>query len=122
MNEILKNIDKKKLITVGGIIIAIIILLIGGSLLYYNLFNKKSYTEIENIMVNATTNYLEKHKKELPTTEGETKNIKVSTLVAADYMKPLSEYLKDENISCKGSINVTKTTSDYRYVALLDCG
>lgn len=122
MSETIKNIDKKKLLMIALIIIVIIGLLIGGSLLYYNLFNKKSYSDIENIMVNAASEYLEKHPKELPTTEGETINIKVNNLVSAEYMKPISEYLKEETTSCEGSINVTKKNTNYRYVALLDCG
>lgn len=122
MNEMVKNIDKKKVMVAFLVIVVIIFLLVGGSLLYYNLFNKKDYSEIENIMVNATKEYFDNRKDELPNDYGDVVNVKVSKLVELEYMRSIGDYLKDENTLCEGSVNVTKVSSDYRYVALLDCG
>lgn len=122
MDELIKNIDKKKLM-LGLIIFSIIIaVLIGGSLLYYNFFAKKTFQEIETIMENAAKEYYKYHKNELPEKSGESKSISISDLVAAEYMKTTEEYLKDENIMCQGNVNVTNVNNNFRYVPMLDCG
>lgn len=122
MDELIKKMDKKKMAIGIIVFIVIIVCLIGGSLLYYNLFAKKNFQEIETIMTNAAKEYYNYHQKELPTNSGESKSISISDLVASEYMKTTEEYLKDENIICKGSVNVTNVNGNFRYVPLLDCG
>lgn len=122
MSELIKNMDKKK-ITMGIIgCIFIVFCLIAGSLIYYNFFNSKSYSQVEDIMVNAAKMYYSNHKDALPLNIGEIDNVKVSTLVSGGYMKTIAEYIKDEDVACKGSVNVTNINNNYRYVPMLDCG
>ena len=122
MKEIKEKFGTKNLIRIGLAIVAIITVVVVISLLYHAYFYKKSFTEIEDIMVEATHNYYSDHKKNLPKNKNEIVNIKVDTLISGEYMKPIGEYLKDDEILCKGSVNVTNVNGKYRYVPLLDCG
>jgi hypothetical protein len=122
MDEIIKKIGSKNMIKIGIGTIAIISCIVIGSLIYHTYFYKKSFSEIENIMVNAAKEYYSDHSKELPNESGETINIKASTLISGEYMKSIPDYLKDDEILCKGSVNVTNSNGNYRYNPLLDCG
>ena len=122
MSDFIKKIGSKNLIKLGIFTIIIIICLIGFSLIYYNFLYKKSYEEIENIMVNAAKSYYSKNKDELPKTIGESTELKVSKLVSGEYMKSIQEYTKDEDIACKAIVNVTNVNNNYRFNPLLDCG
>ena len=122
MKEIKEKFGTKNLIRIGLAIAAIITVVVVVSLLYHTYFYKKSFSEIEDIMVEATHNYYSDHKKNLPKNKNEIVNIKVDTLISGEYMRPIGEYLKDDEILCKGSINVTNVNGKYRYVPLLDCG
>lgn len=122
MSEYIKKIGSKNLIIIGIVFIAIITCAVGGSLIYYNFFYKKSYNEIEDIMTTAAKNYYAKNKDELPKEIGESTEVKVSTLVSREYMKSIAEYVKNEDVACKATVNVTNVNNSYRYTPLLDCG
>lgn len=122
MDDLIKKIGTKNLITITITIVVIIICIVGGAIIYHNFFYKKSFSEIENIMTTAAKNYYTNHEKKLPNKFGQTNNINVSTLISGEYMQPISEYLKDDEILCKGSVNVTNNNGKYRYTPLLDCG
>lgn len=122
MDEIVKKIGTKNLIIIGIGFASVIACIIIGALIYHSFFYKKSFSEIEGIMTNAAYNYYAKHKEELPKNSGDKVTLGVSTLVQGEYMKTFNEYLKDDTISCKGSVNVTNSNGEYRYVPLLDCG
>lgn len=122
MNDFIEKVGTKKLIIMGCVFIGLIVLIICGSLIYNKFFYRKTYSEIEDIMVSAAKEYYSKHKSKLPSEVGEIQSIKVSDLVSSEYMKQISEYVKDDEILCKGSVNVTKINDKYRYTPILDCG
>lgn len=122
MKDKLKNMDKKKLYLVIGFFVAIIIILFGGAFVYNKFFYKRSYTEIENIMVNASKNYLAKNKNRFPKNYNDVVTLSDSDLVGAEEMDAISEYLKDETSTCSGNVTVTNINGQYRYVPTLDCG
>ena len=121
MKEIIDRIGIKKIITIGVFFIGIIIVTIIGALIYNKFFYKKTYNEIESIMINAATNYYEENKSKLPSNSGDSININADTLINKEYMKSFNDYLKDKEASCTGSINVTKVNKQYRYTPLLEC-
>ena len=51
--ELIKKIGSKNLIMIGIGFMVLIFFIIGGSLLYYNFFYKKSFSEIEDIMLTS---------------------------------------------------------------------
>ena len=122
LNEYIKKIGTKNLIIIGIVLISIITFAVIGSLMYYNFFYKKSFSEIEDIMVDAAKQYYSKNENELPENISESTQVKVSTLVSQEYMKNITDYTKDEDIACDASVNVTNINNTYRYTPLLDCG
>ena len=122
MKDIISKIGTKNLIKMGMGAIIVIVCIVGFSLIYYNFFYRKSYEEIKEVMTDAAKSYYSEHEDSLPKTPGERKNIKVSTLVSGDYMKSIAEYVKNEDIACKASVNVTNVNNRYRFNPLLDCG
>ena len=121
MKEKIEKIGKKKLILIGVFLLLVIIILFGGAFAYNKFFYKRSYTEIEDIMLNATKSYFEKHPDSLPANINDTISLSDNDLVAAKEMKSIAEYLKDESTSCTGSVLVTNINGKYRYTPSLDC-
>ena len=122
MKDLFLKIGSKNLIKLGiGAVIAIICI-VGFSLIYYNFFYRRSFEEIEALMVEAAKDYYTDNEKKLPSTIGDATDVKVSTLVSGEYMKSISEYVKNEDIACKASVNVTNVNGNYRFNPLLDCG
>ena len=121
MKELKEKIGTKKLLITLGIIILIIILFMVGALMYNKMFYKKSYTEVENIMVNASKKYYGKNEERLPKSEGETTTIDVSELVKQNYMKEIKQYLKNDKENCSGKVNVTNINNKYKYTPKLEC-
>lgn len=122
MKEMLKKIDKKKLYLVGGFFIGIIIILFGGAFVYNKFFYKRSYSEIEEIMVSSAKNYLSKNKKNYPNNYNEEFVLSDNDLVEASEMDSISSYLKDKTSSCTGKVTVTNINGKYRYTPTLSCG
>ncbi|MEE3342753.1 MAG: hypothetical protein VZS44_01535 [Bacilli bacterium] len=116
------KLDSSFLIRILVVLVVIVLGVVVFSLIYYNFFFKKSYSEIEGIMADAAKQYYSEHKKGLPKIPGDTTEVKVSTLVAGDYMKSISDYVKDEDVACKAVVRVTNVNNNYRYNPLLDCG
>lgn len=115
---------KKKMIKFMGIIMVcffgfLIVLFIIS--LVSNTNRTYSYTEIEKIMKEAAISYFKEHNDELPIDVGDISEIDVTNLVAAEKMKDLSEYTK-EDVTCSGNVQVEKTESSYLYTPYLDCG
>lgn len=122
MKEMKEKFGTKNLIKIGLAVAALIVVVVVSSLIYHAYFYKKSFSEIENIMVESARLYYSDHQKKLQKNNNETINIKSDTLISGGYMRPIGEYLKNDEILCKGSVNVTKVNGKYRYVPLLDCG
>lgn len=122
MLEKLKSIEKKKIIIVLGFLLLIVVILFGGAFAYNKFFYKRSYSEVEDIMVNAAKSHLTKNPEMLPKSINGTINLTVDDLVTTQEMENINEYLKDESISCDGNVTVTNINNSYRYTAKLDCG
>lgn len=122
MKEKLEKIDKKIWIMGGSFLILIIAIIFGGAFIYNNLFFKRSYEEVENIMIQASKNYLAKTPEKLPQNINDSISIPVSNLIDAEEMNTIESYLKEEENSCSGEVKVTNINQKYRYVAFIDCG
>ena len=122
MIEKIKTTEKKKLIIVVVFFVVIMVILLGGALLYNKFFYKRSYSEVENIMLKTAKAHMEKNKSKLPKNINEVVTLSVADLVRNKEMKDISEYLKDDSISCKGTIKITNINMTYRYTPDLDCG
>lgn len=121
MKELLEKTNKKTLILIGGFLILICIIIFGGALLYNKLFYKTSYPEIENIMRNATIEYLSDRKDKLPQNINESISITEETLVSTENMKSINELIKNNDISCDGKVIVTNINGNYRYNPIINC-
>ena len=122
MIEKINSTDKKKLVIVIVFFVVIMVILLGGALLYNKFFYKRSYSEVENIMLKTAKTHMEKNKSKLPHNINDVVTISVADLVRNDEMKDISEYLKDDSISCKGTVKITNINSTYRFTPDLDCG
>ncbi len=112
--------EKKKLIRMMGLILIIVVILILFLFLITSLGSgKKTYEEIEEIMVTAAEGYFNDHKENLPKKDGGTQTIDVAVLVSEGRMKELSKYTDSV---CTGSVKVEKSGSTYLYVPNLNCG
>ena len=122
MKEKLKQVDKKKIGIVVGFLVLIIVVLFGGAFLYNRFFYKRSYSEIESIMIQAAKTHFSKNSDDLPKNYNDFVSVSIDNLVTVEEMKPISEYLKDESIQCDGNVVVTNINGKYRYTPSLDCG
>ena len=122
MKEKLKQIDNKKIGIIVGFLILIIVVLFGGAFLYNRFFYKRSYSEIETIMVQAAENHFSKNSDDLPKNYNDFVSVSIDNLVTVEEMKPVEEYLKDDSIQCDGNVVVTNINGKYRYTPSLDCG
>ncbi len=122
MKEKLKQIEKKKLYLAGGFLVLIVVILFGGAFIYNQFFYKRSYSEIEEIMVGASKKYLSSNRDKLPKNYNEVFTLSENDLVSGEYMKTIAEYLKDDSITCAGNVVVTNINGEYRYTPSLDCG
>ncbi len=119
--EKIKGLGKKSIFLIIGFFILILVIIFGGAYLYNRFFYKRSYTEIENIMLNAAQNYTGKHEDALPKELGGTVSLSVNELEAAEEMKSIQEYTKDETTACDGNVIITKLNDSFRYRPILDC-
>ena len=122
MKEKIEKIGKKKLILATVFFILIIIIIFGGAIVYNKFFYKQSYEEVENIMLKAAKRHISKNEKVLPKSINEIVTISADDLVRTEEMKEISEYIKDDSISCTGKVNITNVNNNYRYIPDLDCG
>lgn len=122
MNEKLKSLEKKNLIIIGIFLISIVIILLGGALLYNKFFYKKSYSEVENIMLESAKSYFTKYEEKLPKSVNNSITVSVDTLVNSGVMNTIVNYTKNKDVTCDGEVTVTNINGDYRYASILDCG
>lgn len=122
MKDKSKKLEMKNLIIIGIFLISIIIILFGGALIYNKFFYKKSYSEVETIMLNAAKEHFKKHEEKLPKNINDSITLTDKTLIKNKEMDTIVSYTKDKNTSCSGEVTVTNINGDYRYAATLDCG
>ncbi len=113
---------RKRMLMIFGIVLGVVLLIL-LILFILSLFIKKeySYVEIENIMKNAAVRYYDAHKGRLPKSNDTVEAVDEDILVRNEYMKPLSEYLK-EGVHCLGKVEVDYNGGDYIYTPYLECG
>ena len=116
------KLNKKNLIMIGIFLVFIIIVIFGGALLYNKLFFKKSYSEVESIMVEATREYFKENEEKLPKNINDSITVNVDTLVRNNNMNTIVSYTKDRSVTCDGNVTVTNINGNYRYSTNLDCG
>ena len=114
--------SRKNIYLAVGFLVVIVVILFGGAFIYNQFFYKKSFSEIEEIMVNASEKYFANHSNKLPQKYNEAITLSDTELVDASLMKSINEYLKDDGISCTGKVIVTNINGKYRYTPSLDCG
>lgn len=108
MVDALKKLDKKFLVIAGCLIILPIILIIFLAIIQSCGNRKLTYDKYENKMLSAAEKYF-KAKDSIPTKEGDTKTVKLETLVEESYIKSTEKLLSDD--SCSGSVTVRRNGS-----------
>ena len=119
-----RSLDEKTQSTVKMGVIAIGVMgAIILSFVFYRLIvgKKLSFTQIENVMVRAATNYMSSQDLKVEESPYETIEITVSTLAAGGYMKEMSKYTK-KDVVCSGSVLVFRNIDELTYMPKLDCG
>lgn len=122
MKEKIEKIGKKNIIIAGVFFISVIIILFGGALIYNKYFYKKTYNQMEEMLVKAAQEYLNEFKEELPSKPNDYVEITENMLVNTNKIKNIDNYIKNANTTCSGSVFVTNINGNYRYVPKLDCG
>ena len=118
----LKKLDarmkKLLLIIVGGFVFLILVAII----IFLVLNRKLTFDKVEMKMVEGAEKYFATNSTRLPQIVGNYTEVKLDELVSGGYMKPVSKYVKDDNISCSGRVVVTKSGTFYNYSPYLNCG
>ena len=107
MVETLKKIDKKFLIIAGCIILLPILIIIFFAIMQ-GCNRNVTYEKYEEKMINAAEKYINSQDK-IPTSEGDTIEIKLDDLIDGSYIKSPEELLSDD--SCKGQVKVRRNGS-----------
>ncbi len=112
--------DSKKLIIIGSSVVGLIVLLL-VVLWLVSIFGGKKFTyeQVEEKIIEAADKYYKDNPTMLPASDGEY-TLSYQTLVDNNYIKPLSELLKD-GANCSAEITVTAQNSSYSYIAFLNC-
>lgn len=115
-NELKDKLMKYLLIIAIVAVVIIVILFV-----FSNIANgKKTYSDVEDIMINASKKYYTDNSSSLPKSNGGTVEVSVQNLVNNKYMKSLDKYIK--NTSCTGKVVVENNDDNYIYIPYLDCG
>lgn len=116
------NFAKNRMFKFMGIIIGIAIVLI-LIMFIFSVLSPKTYTysDIESILEKAAISYFNDYPESLPKNEGSIVEIDSSNLTEAGKMKAISEYTK-EGVTCTGTVQVEKSSSEYFYTPFLNCG
>lgn len=109
-----KELIKRILILIG--IILIVIFIFFGII---KMINKKiTYTELENLLIKETNNYLNDFPNLKPTATNPQVDIDVQELITNKYLKNLNKYVKD---TCSAYVTVLYKNTDLDYQAYLNC-
>ena len=101
------------------LVIAIIIFTLVFS--HKKISNPKTYSDMENYLVQSAKEYVNDNKKLLPNNEKESNKIKLDTLINEGYMEELTA-IEDENIKCSGYVTINYAIGNYLFVPFLQCG
>jgi len=121
----MKNLGKKKLLTISLGIVGLLALIIVILLIFHAITGgrKLTYKEIENKVLVAAKKYYGDNKNLLPQNESEQVSTTDADLTKAGYLKSMSELTKKmDGVTCNANVVVSNYNSNYRYTVLLDCG
>ena len=88
--------------------------------IFSSMGGKKSYSDVEDIMIKAATKYYRANENLLPKTTGGVVEVSAKKLANLNYMNDVSRYIKKS--SCSGKVVVENNDDNYIYVPYLDCG
>ena len=106
--------EKKNLIIMGVFLISIVIIIFGSALIYNKFFYKKTYSEVETIMLDAAKEHFKNNKDKLPQNINDTVTLTDKTLEKNELMNSIASYLKDDDTACTGEVKVTNINGSYR--------
>lgn len=110
--------EKSYYLLLGTVLIIVLLIVL------FSCSNKKdklnSYSAIENKMVEAAKEYYNNRKDKLPTLEGNTEKVTISTLIEAELMDKVYDPNNKSN-ACSGYVEVSKVESEYAYIPILTC-
>ena len=117
MQNLWNYIKDKSYYFLAGTVILIILLVIITSC---SKGSGNNYEQIENNMVNAAKKYYSNRKDILPTNDGASVKVTISTLIDSELLKDIVDP-KDKSNKCSGYVEVTKVENDYSYIPFLTC-
>ncbi len=124
MNWLRDNIAKILIILGVVVVVFVIIAIVSKPKQKEDIVSGTKYGELETKLQNAAINYVEKHKKLLPTSTENTSKITLSTLMSNNYIGKIVA-VEDRKTKCSGYVEITKLSNeknDYRYTPYLNCG
>lgn len=120
--NLIKNLDKRLLKTIGMVVGIILIVFIFLLVIIMIKNGRVSYTQVENKMITSAKKYYSAHEDELPKVNNGVVTISTDKLVEEKYLKPLTKLVKDKKAACSGQVSVTKHDDNLLYSATLNCG
>lgn len=111
---------KKKMMRNLFIIVIITFIIVILLFIFSSMGGKKSYSEIEDIMIKSAEKYYTENQTLLPKTTGGIVEVSAKKLANLNYMRDLERYQKKAN--CTGKVVVENNDDHYIYVPYLDCG
>ncbi|MBE6147228.1 MAG: hypothetical protein E7168_02715 [Firmicutes bacterium] len=121
MKELINDIGKKKLLIILGVIVGLVVVTVVILLLYNNLFATKSYSSIENAVIEAAKKYYNANPSLLPKNPNDEVSINSTSLMSGGYLDDISK-MSPDNVSCTATVTVTNVNYNYRYTSKLQCG
>ncbi len=125
MNKILngfKGMNRKLMIYIVTLFVVIIVGITILSILKATIFGRIPVTKLEGKMLNAAKEYFNETSNRLPINDKDTEAVTISELVNGKYLKSLDKLLKDQSLTCSGSVTVTNNGGYYLYSTNLNCG
>lgn len=111
---------KKKMMRNLLIIVVVTMAIVLILFIFSSMGGKKSYSDVEDIMIKAATKYYKANENLLPKTTGGVVEVSAKKLANLNYMNDVSRYIKKS--SCSGKVVVENNDDNYIYVPYLDCG
>lgn len=124
MKNLLKaftTMDKKQKMIIKGALIFFALCIVIVIVLGIIKNRTRSYSEMEDILVNSAQNYYRENTELLPKQDGGTVSVDSMTLIENKKMKSFEKYNKSEGSTCSGTVTVTNNNGYYLYIPNLKC-
>ena len=117
MKKVLEFVKEKSYYLLGATVLILVIAVAIGSCSNNGV---DSYSKIESNMIEAAKSYYNQRSDLLPSNEGDSVRVNISTLVEAEL---LNEPFDPKNTSskCTGHVDVIRVSDEYSYIPLLNC-